>query len=217
MKARRIAHSLWLPLALSLLACTGLAGCERVMRGMYDQPKHLPATASPLFENRQASRPPPEGAVAYSRGDAAAISGGVNGTQVVADADAAAAATGVPTPPSRDLLLRGRQRYQIYCLPCHSVLGDGDGPVVRRGFPAPPSFHLARLRDAPDRHFYDVITQGYGVMYPYADRVTPADRWAIVAYVRALQLSQHADVAALPAALRERLSGTAAAASGVAP
>jgi hypothetical protein len=85
------------------------------------------------------------------------------------------------------------------------VVGDGDGPVVRHGFPHPPSYHEPRLRAAPDRHFYDVMTQGHGIMYSYADRVTPQDRWAIVAYIRALQLSQAAPVAALPPALRARL------------
>jgi mono/diheme cytochrome c family protein len=114
-------------------------------------------------------------------------------------------ADSVPAQPSQDLLLRGQERYDIYCLPCHSAVGDGDGPVVRRGFPAPPSYHQPRLIAAPDRHFYDVISHGYGVMFSYADRVAPADRWAIVAYIRALQLSQHAPVASLPAALRESL------------
>jgi hypothetical protein len=94
-------------------------------------------------------------------------------------------------------------------MPCHSPAGDGDGPVVRRGFPHPPSYHEQRLRDAPDRHFFDVITQGHGVMYSYADRVPPRDRWAIVAYIRALQLSQHGQVAALPPPLRERIAGKA--------
>jgi len=92
---------------------------------------------------------------------------------------------------------------------------DGDGPVTRRGFPHPPSYHQARLREAPDRHFFDVMTHGYGIMYSYADRVAPADRWAIVAYIRALQLSQHAPVASLPASLRERIAAApGAAASG---
>ncbi len=98
------------------------------------------------------------------------------------------------------LLQRGRERFDVYCSPCHSVVGDGDGMVVRRGFPAPPSYHIERLRAAPDHHFYDVITHGYGVMYPYGDRVAPDDRWAIVAYIRALQLSQHAAASDAPKA-----------------
>ena len=103
------------------------------------------------------------------------------------------------------LLEKGRERYMIYCMPCHSPAGDGDGLVVRRGFPAPPTFHQDRLRVASDRHVYDVIKNGYGVMVPYGDRIEPHERWAIVAFVRALQLSQHAPVAGLPPSLRARL------------
>ncbi len=105
--------------------------------------------------------------------------------------------------------MRGQERYSIYCLPCHSAVGDGDGWIARRGFPHPPSYHEERLRQAPDRHFFDVITNGYGIMYSYADRVEPADRWAIVAYIRALQLSQHAPVDTLPAEVRARLPAVA--------
>ena len=105
----------------------------------------------------------------------------------------------------RALLARGRERFNIYCAPCHSVAGDGDGMVPARGFPHPPSYHSARLRSAPDRHFYDVISHGWGVMYPYAARVAPRDRWAIVAYIRALQLSQNATLDDVPAAERAAL------------
>jgi len=96
------------------------------------------------------------------------------------------------SPPSVTLALldRGRDRYRIYCAPCHSELGDGRGMVVQRGFPSPPSYHSDRLRGAPARHFYSVITNGYGAMYSFADRVRPRDRWAIAAYIRALQRSQ---------------------------
>jgi mono/diheme cytochrome c family protein len=132
-------------------------------------------------------------------------SGGRAGGAAVQADIAAERAQANPYPVDMRLLERGRDRYMIYCLPCHSPLGDGDGLVVRRGFPAPPSFHQPRLREAPDRHIYDVITQGYGVMLPYADRVEPADRWAIVAFIRALQLSQNAPAASLPPALRARL------------
>ena len=90
------------------------------------------------------------------------------------------------------LLARGQQRYQIFCAPCHGLTGEGDGIVVKRGFPAPPPFDLARLRQAPRRHIFDVISDGYGVMYPFASRVPPEDRWAIVVYVRALQLADRA-------------------------
>ena len=97
--------------------------------------------------------------------------------------------TGIPIEVTPALMQRGRERFGIYCEPCHSPVGDGDGMVARRGFPHPPSYHIARLRQVSDRHFYDVITNGYGIMYAYADRVTPEDRWAIVAYIRALQRS----------------------------
>jgi mono/diheme cytochrome c family protein len=103
------------------------------------------------------------------------------------------------------LLRRGQALYNGICAPCHSRLGDGDGIVVRRGFPHPPTYHQARLRDAPDSHFYDVITDGYGLMYAYGNRVAPEDRWAVIAYIRALQVSQDSKLADLPADLRQRL------------
>nr|WP_276583664.1 cytochrome c [Pseudomonas sp. RIT-PI-AD] len=108
-------------------------------------------------------------------------------------------------PLDAALLARGAERYRIYCAPCHGLAGDGHGLVVARGFPAPPAFTEERLRQAPDRHVLEVIANGYGQMYGYAARVQPADRWAIVAHIRALQLSQHAPVAELPAAQRDAL------------
>ena len=99
------------------------------------------------------------------------------------------------------LVQRGRERFDVFCSPCHSLTGDGNGMIVQRGFPHPPSFHTERLRTAPTDHFINVMTDGYGVMYSYADRVPPADRWAIAAYIRALQLSEHAEAASLPAEL----------------
>ncbi len=110
-----------------------------------------------------------------------------------------------PLPFTRELLERGRDRFNIHCAVCHGADGHGAGIVVRRGFPAPASYHEPRLRDAPDGHLFDVITRGYGVMLPYADRLSPADRWAVVGYIRALQLGQHAPLAAVPAARREEL------------
>ena len=111
----------------------------------------------------------------------------------------------IPPPVTMALLVRGQDRFRIYCTPCHSELGDGYGMVVQRGFPAPPSYHIARLRDAPVQHFYDVITRGHGAMYSFAYRVQPADRWAIAAYIRALQHSQDATVADLTAAQKASL------------
>ena len=96
------------------------------------------------------------------------------------------------------LLARGRERYMIYCAPCHAPIGDGKGMIVMRGFPSPPSYHTDRLRAAPPQHFYDVIAQGFGAMYSYAERVPAQDRWAIVAYIRELQRSQNAEIARQP-------------------
>jgi mono/diheme cytochrome c family protein len=111
-----------------------------------------------------------------------------------------------PVPPvTMALLERGQQRFDIYCSPCHGKVGDGHGMVVKRGFPAPPSYYIARLRDAPNQHFYDVISHGYGAMYSYADRVGPEDRWAIIAYVRALQASATAHIADVPPDKRQAL------------
>ena len=184
-----------------------LCGCERRMRDMYEQPRMDPGEASTLWPDGQASRLPPPGVLAFSMGDLAATSSGRQGRDEAQRHEAAEAAASLP-PVTPALLARGRERYDVYCQPCHSPLGDGDGPVVRRGFPAPPSYHQPRLRSAADRHFYDVITQGYGIMAPYADHVAPEDRWAIVAYVRALQLSQNAPVAQLPRRLQDALRAT---------
>jgi mono/diheme cytochrome c family protein len=164
-----------------------LAGCERGLHQMYEQPKYKPLTPTLLFTDNNSSRPQVQGTVVYSSGSLAGSSSGRRGAPGSSD----------EPPVSEALLSRGRTEFEIFCTPCHSEAGDGDGMVARRGFPAPPSYHIARLRSAPDSHFYDVITNGYGVMYPYGDRIAPHDRWAIVAYIRALQLSQHAPVAAL--------------------
>lgn len=140
---------------------------------------------APLWPEGSEARPLPENVV--SRGDLALWQ------------EAGHAPTADP-----ELLRRGQERYQIFCTPCHGIAGFGDGVVIARGFPAPPSYHTSRLRAAPARHFFEVITNGYGAMYSYAARVPPRDRWAIVAYIRALQLSQRADLASAPEA-EERL------------
>ena len=116
-------------------------------------------------------------------------------------------APGQPSPPplTMALLERGQQRFNIYCSPCHGRTGEGDGMIVRRGFPRPPSYFIGRLRKAPNQHFYDVISNGYGAMYPYSDRVKPADRWAIVAYIRALQASASASPSDVPPEKRSAL------------
>jgi mono/diheme cytochrome c family protein len=192
--------------AVSAVAALGLSGCERTMKDMYVQPKLGPDAASPLFADGKGSRPPPSGSVPMAMGDLAKTSSGRRGQQELVERDAAEAASTMPRMTSA-LLQRGQARYDIYCAPCHSPVGDGDGLIARRGFPRPPSYHQARLREAPDRHLFDVITQGYGVMLPYADRVTPQDRWAIVAYIRALQASRDMPAASLPPALRAAMAG----------
>jgi mono/diheme cytochrome c family protein len=111
----------------------------------------------------------------------------------------------VAPPVTLALLHRGQERFRIYCAPCHSEIGDGHGMIVQRGFPPPPSYHAERLRNAPVQHFYDVITNGYGAMYPFADRIQPADRWAIAAYIRTLQRSQNATLQDVPSDRRGQL------------
>jgi mono/diheme cytochrome c family protein len=190
------------------LACTA---CERQMRDMYEQPRQGAGAGGPLFTDGSASRQPPAGSVPQAEGPLAATSGGRRGQDLVLRRDAALAARAPAL--SLESLRRGQERYAIYCMPCHSPVGDGDGPVVRHGYPAPPSYHQPRLRDVNDRHLFDVITQGYGVMPSYADRVDVEDRWAIVGYIRALQRSQHASIAELPPSLRAALPAAAASAS----
>lgn len=110
--------------------------------------------------------------------------------------------TSFPFPVTKVVLDRGKERYEIYCTPCHGRTGAGDGMIVRRGFSQPPTYHQARLREAPVGHFFDVMTNGYGAMYPFASKISPEDRWAIVAYIRALQLSQNAQISDVPEAER---------------
>jgi len=162
-----------------------LGGCEKLARNMYDQPRYKPMQESSLFADGTSAHAPVPGTVAAASGTAA-------GTGVELARARAEAAKTMPYPVTMQLLRRGQERFDIYCSPCHSPVGDGDGMVARRGFPHPPTYHSARLRAASDRYLYDVMTNGYGVMRPYADRVAPDDRWAIVAYIRALQLSQYA-------------------------
>ena len=113
--------------------------------------------------------------------------------------------TEFPFPVTREVLERGRDRFNIYCVPCHGPTGDGDGLVVQRGFNTPPSYNTDRLRQAPVGHFFDVITNGFGAMPSYANQVPVDDRWAIIAYIRALQLSQNASLADVPADAQAQL------------
>lgn len=177
-----------------------LGGCENGMQDMYRQPKLKPLAATPLWSDGRAARPLEADTIVHSAGTLAASSSGRNG--LVSEEDDLRATY------THAALLRGRQRFDIYCAPCHGLSGDGNGYITARGFPHPPSYHTDRLRAAPDSYFFAVITQGYGDMYSYADRVAPDDRRAIIAYIRALQLSRHASLAALPPSDQARLGAT---------
>jgi mono/diheme cytochrome c family protein len=154
------------------------------------QPRYNPMSRSNFFADQRSGRPVVEGAVANNQKglNAPFNTGRANGTEI---AD-------IPVPVTLDLLRRGRDRFDIYCSPCHSRLGDGEGIVVQRGFVHPPSYHSDRLRSAPAGHFFGVMTDGFGRMWSYASRVEVPDRWAIAAYIRALQLSQYAPLADVP-------------------
>lgn len=184
-------------LALTLAVATLLGGCENGVRNMYHEGRDDPLTHSSLWADGHASRPLETGTIALSAGPLAESSSGRGG--------AIPPATSGPVYTAA-ALERGGQEFNIYCAPCHGPAGDGDGYITRRGFPHPPSYHSTELRNAPDSLFYDVITNGYGIMYPYGDRVAPADRWNVVAYIRALQLSWHAPLSDVPPAERQRLS-----------
>lgn len=208
---------------LIVCAALSLTGCERGLHQMYDQPKYKPLTPTELFADGNSSRPEVAGTVPRSAGALAGSSSGrvgevapefpagpavglnANGGTLALGSSVVVPRYSNPLPITPALLARGQERFNINCAPCHSSVGDGDGMIVRRGFPSPPSYHTDRLRNAPDSHFYQVISNGYGAMYPYADRIAPTDRWAIVAYIRALQLSQHLPASELSADDRAKL------------
>jgi mono/diheme cytochrome c family protein len=171
-----------------------LAGCEKLARNMYDQPRGKPMRESRLFPDGTSARSPVPGTVPAASDNLAGTSSGRVGAERAALDAKLEKAKEMPFPITLARLRRGQERFNIYCAPCHSPVGDGVGMVARRGFPHPPSYHIDRLRSAPDRYLFDVITHGHGVMRSYADRVPAEDRWAIVAYIRALQLSQYARV-----------------------
>lgn len=178
------------------IACL-LSGCERAMHNMYVQPKYKPGASSPLFSNGNASRPPPDGSIPAAEGELAGPSSGRLGRS--AAPPTATPTGGNPYPMTMTLLKRGRNRYDIYCATCHGLAGEGNGMIVQRGFPKPLPYTDARLLHATDADLQRSIRNGYGVMYPFANRVNARDSWAIVAYIRALQLSQRANVAQLAA------------------
>jgi len=159
---------------------------------MQEQPKQNPFSRSDFFADQRSERPPVEGTVARGQlhEDTYFYTGKAGNTP----------GDYMPFPVTKEVLERGRERYNIYCAPCHSRIGDGKGFIPSRGFARqPPSYHIPRLQKAPVGYFYDVITNGFGIMPDYASQIRPRDRWNIVAYIRALQLSQDATKADVPA------------------
>lgn len=185
--------------AVFSLVAVVLAGACR--QDMHDNPRYEPLEASPFFQDGRASRIPVEGTVPRGalREDDRFFRGKVGAIPVAE----------FPMPVTRALLARGRGRYDIFCAPCHDRAGSGLGMVVRRGYRRPPSFQEERLRQAAPGYHYDVITSGFGSMPDYAAQIAPEDRWAIVAYIRALQLSQRAALADVPEAERKKLESAA--------
>ena len=169
-----------------------LAGCS-LKQDMAQQPKNRPLSPSDFFADGRSERPLLENTV--SRGSVAE-------DELLVSKES----NSFPLPVTLELLERGENRYKIFCTPCHGLQGDGNGLVSMRGMKHPPSFHQDRLRQEPNGYIYDVISNGFGSMFGYAAQVPPRDRWAIVAYLRALQLSRNAHVADLPSDVREKLS-----------
>jgi len=183
-----------------LLAGLGLTlvGCSRL--DMQDQPKFKPQRGSDFFADGRSNRPEVEGTIA--RGSLDEDTAYYDGKDAQGNDIAE-----FPLAVDKAFIERGQQRYDAYCSPCHGRIGNGLGMIVRRGFKQPPSYHIDRLRTAPVGHFYDVVTNGYGAMLNYAAQVQVRDRWAIVAYIRALQYSQNANVNDLSADARVKVPG----------
>jgi len=173
-----------------------LSGCRQ---DMHDQPRYKPLARTDFFGDGRSARPVVDGTVARGqlRIDSARYTGKVNGQDV----------TEFPFSITRQDVERGQQRFNIYCSPCHSRLGDGNGMIVRRGFRQAASYHTEKLIKAPVGHFFDVMTNGFGAMPSYASRVEPDDRWRIVAYIRVLQLSENAVIGDVPPGKRPALEG----------
>lgn len=174
-------------LACLLAGVTLVSACRQ---DMHNQPKYKPLRASAFFENGSSARPIIEGTIARGtlQTDESFFTG-KNGNVLV---------TELPFPVTQQVLDRGEERYNIYCTPCHDRTGSGRGMVVQRGYRQPPSYHIDRLRNVEIGHFFDVMTNGFGVMPDYRAQISPRDRWNIAAYIRALQLSQHAAAGDVP-------------------
>ena len=194
MKQTRLHVWMLLPAAVAVVISSG--GCHS---DMHSQARYDPLEASDFFADGQSARPPVAGTVARGQlqEDEAFYAGKSQG-KLIAE---------VPVEVNRDLLARGQERFNIFCSPCHGRTGKGEGMIVARGFRRPPSYHIERLRDAPAGHFFDVMSHGFGAMPSYA-RIEPRDRWAIVAYIRVLQLSQNARLEDVPEEERARLQET---------
>lgn len=172
-----------------------LSGCDEAIRqDMANQPKNRPESPSDFFADGRSVRPLIENTVAR---------GSIENDVYNVPKDFAGFPPAVKV--NEKLLQRGEERYKIFCAPCHGLQGNGEGMIAMRGMKHPPSYHIDRLRQSPNGYYYDVVTNGFGAMYSYSERITPADRWAIIAYIRALQLSRNVNVAELPADLRQKL------------
>lgn len=175
----------------------GLLTAVACRQDMHDQPRYEPLEGSRFFDDGRSARPRVEGTVARGQlhENTHFYTGRIDGEP----------ARSYPIEVTRETLARGRQRYQIFCQPCHGGLGNGNGMIVQRGFTQPTSFHDPRLRRMAPGYVFDVITNGFGAMTSYATRVPPEDRWALAAYVRALQLSQNARLSDVPQDVRREL------------
>jgi mono/diheme cytochrome c family protein len=184
-----------------------LAASVACRQDMHDQPKYIPLRPSDFFRDGRSERPLLEGTVArgHLNDDAPLYTG---------KAPDGKALDTFPFPVTKEVIQQGELRYNTYCSPCHDRLGNGDGMIVRRGYRKPPSYHIDRLRQVPNGYIYDVITNGFGAMPDYAAQIQPNDRWAVVAYVRALQLSQNTSVNDIPPAARAQLNAPPAAPGG---
>ncbi|HET8923736.1 MAG TPA: cytochrome c [Candidatus Acidoferrum sp.] len=187
-----ISTSRWLAAACAGLCLLFAAGCQYLRQDMADQPKNKALSPSEFFEDGRSERPLVENTVA--RGSLAD-----DALFVPKDSN------NFPLPVNLELLERGEERYRIFCSPCHGLQGDGNGVIAMRGMKHPPSYHQDRLRQAPNGDLFEDITNGFGAMYGYSAQIPPRDRWAIIAYVRALQLSRNAKISELPAELREKV------------
>ena len=180
-----------------VLSLAALSACRQ---DMHDQPKYIPLRPSTFFADGRSARPLIDGTVArgHLNEDAALYTGKGPDGKPVKD---------FPFAVTKEVILRGQQRFNVYCTPCHDRTGNGNGMIVRRGYRHPPSYHVDRLREMPNGYFFDVITNGFGAMPDYAAQIPVEDRWAIVSYIRALQLSQQASINDVPAEARGQLGG----------